>query len=103
MTTKNIPSPQTTDGRGKSRYTNPDCTEISWWATHSRPVDTPVSPKIANLISAVDKGTQPLYEDENGKTWSFNPVTKEWDIPVVDNPAKVVNENAPSNSDVPQV
>lgn len=98
MTTKNIPSPQTTDGRGKSRYTNPDCTEVSWWATHPRPVEKP-----APVVKTTLPVTQPLYEDENGKTWSFNPVTKEWDIPVVDTPAKVVNETAPSNSDVPQV
>ncbi len=26
---------------------------------------------------------QPPYEDENGKNWNYNPVTKEWDIPIV--------------------
>ena len=25
---------------------------------------------------------QPPYEDENGKTWNYNPETKQWDIPV---------------------
>ena len=24
---------------------------------------------------------QPPYEDENGKTWLYNPATKKWDIP----------------------
>jgi chaperonin GroES len=28
---------------------------------------------------------QPLYEDENGQTWAYNEVSKDWDIPL---PAK---------------
>lgn len=86
----NNPAPCTQDGTGKCRYKNADVTEIDWFDTHPRIVEVP----------AVTHATvQPPYEDEIGKTWFYNSVTGEWDIPA----PETADEVASSNSDVPQV
>ena len=35
----------------------------------------------SKITEANQKNYQPPYEDENGKTWLYNPKTKQWDIP----------------------
>lgn len=44
----------TTDGQGKSRYSNADLTVIDWWATHVKPEVVKVEEKAKEVVAAVE-------------------------------------------------